>query len=185
MNQAARDAFVRTTDYGRCVYDSDNDVVDHQVVNFEFAGGATGTFTMTAFAPGGRQLRVHGTKGYITADIEARRVTLQTFSTDPKSTTIHLPEEGGGHGGGDDNVLRSLVNAIREKDPSLVLTGTEESLRTHVVAFAAETSRRENRVVDIEEFLESSLRTQTRPVSVSISRKLRRTMDSYELETPK
>ncbi len=43
--------FIKTTNYGRRAYDLDNDVVDHQVVNFEFEGGATGTFTMTAFAP--------------------------------------------------------------------------------------------------------------------------------------
>ena len=60
--------FVKTSKFGICVYDTDNDVVDHQVVNFEFEGGSTGTFTMTAFAKGGRQLRVHGTHGEIHAE---------------------------------------------------------------------------------------------------------------------
>src|SRR5690625_728733 len=35
--------------YGICVYRSDNNVVDHQVVNLEFESGATVAFTMSAF----------------------------------------------------------------------------------------------------------------------------------------
>jgi predicted dehydrogenase len=154
VSQSARDAFLRTLDYGRCVYDCDNDVVDHQVVNFEFARGATGTFTMTAFAPGGRTLRVHGTHGFMAADIEKRTIEIQSFwSADPSKRTIDLPAEDGGHGGGDDNVMGCLTRAIREDDPSLIPTGTQESLRTHVVAFAAEAARRQKRVVQIAEFV--------------------------------
>ena len=60
---------LKTTDYGLCVYQANNDVVDHQVVNMEFEGGQTVTLTMTAFTNHcGRQTRIFGTRGMITGD---------------------------------------------------------------------------------------------------------------------
>ncbi len=145
--------FVKTTNFGVCVFDCDNDAVDHQVVNFEFASGATGTFTMTAFAKGGRQLRVHGTRGEIHTHIDDRRIRLRTFWEPVKEEIIEVPEETGGHGGGDDRVMDTFIAAIQTNDPSKILTGTEESLKTHAATFAAELSRREGRTVDMASVL--------------------------------
>jgi predicted dehydrogenase len=153
LTQDQRDDFVRTSDYGKCVYGTDNDVVDHQVVSFEFEGGATGTFTMTAFAPAGRKLRVHGSHGFISADVEKRRIELhRSWGPGAGVELIDVPQVSQGtHDGCDDLIMESLVGAIRANDPSLVLTGSSESLRTHTVAFAAEIARCERRVVEIAE----------------------------------
>jgi predicted dehydrogenase len=174
--------FLRTSNYGRCAYDVDNDVVDHQVASFEFDGGTTATFTMTAFAPAGRKLRVHGTRGFIRADIEQDAIELHRFwgtarspesdAQDPYGTAesvydkpqrIEVAKLEGGHGGGDANVMRCLVRAIRTRDPQAVLTGTAESLRTHAVTFAAELARRERRVVEISELLKKTPSGENQP----------------------
>ncbi|MBQ4053255.1 MAG: Gfo/Idh/MocA family oxidoreductase [Clostridia bacterium] len=50
--------------YGRCVYLSDNDVVDHQITQMTFENGVKAVLTMTAFtAVGGRRIHFHGTLG--------------------------------------------------------------------------------------------------------------------------
>ncbi len=39
---------LKNTRYGSCVYEGENDVVDHQVVNVEYDGGVTASITMSA-----------------------------------------------------------------------------------------------------------------------------------------
>ncbi|MCB8933032.1 MAG: Gfo/Idh/MocA family oxidoreductase [Fimbriimonadaceae bacterium] len=143
---------LRTGPYGRCVFHCDNDVVDHQVLALEFEGGTTATFTMTAFTPfAGRYLRVHGTHGYLASDVDKNTIDLYRTWGGAHHERIELPPPDGSHGGGDDNVMSRFVEAVRLEDPSRVLTPTDESLRTHAIAFAGERSRRERRVVEIED----------------------------------
>ena len=148
----SREAHLRAvTDgpYGRCVWKCDNDVVDHQVVCLEFDGGITATFTMSAFTQaGGRKIRVHGTEGEI--EFTEEKMWVRTFADTTTEPVVFEAEEGG-HGGGDARVMVSFLGAVREKDPRPVLTDVRESLRTHTIVFAAELSRRQGRVVTMEE----------------------------------
>lgn len=138
--------------YGRCVYECDNDVVDHQVVNLQFAGNRTASFTMTAFnAAGHRQTRVFGTRGML----EGNGVTIQhtDFLTDTTQTiNTETNADGsllGGHGGGDFGLMDSFVRAVAENDPTPILSGPDETLESHLTVFAAEQARLKNRVVTL------------------------------------
>lgn len=135
--------------YGRCVYACDNDVVDHQVVLMEFEGGLTASFTMTAFSTmRGRNTRIFGTHGEITTD--SRVITVDDFRTGERrviDTDVNADEgAAGGHGGGDAGLMTAFTSALRHGDPSLLPSTAEESLRSHLMVFAAERARRSGTV---------------------------------------
>ncbi|MDF9878197.1 Gfo/Idh/MocA family protein [Cellulosimicrobium cellulans] len=143
---------LRTTDYGRCVYDSDNDVVDHQVVAMELEGGGAATFTMTAFSEQDhRKTQIFGTHGCLDGDGEKVRVT----DFRDGSVTVHDGGHHGAtnaaddHGGGDSGVMDAFVRAVATGDPSHVRSGAVESLQSHLAVFAAEESRHRRTVVDV------------------------------------
>ncbi|WP_082874520.1 Gfo/Idh/MocA family oxidoreductase [Arthrobacter sp. OY3WO11] len=144
-----------TGPYGRCVYFSDNDVVDHQVVNIEYDDGTTAAFTATAFtAAGPRRTRVFGSHGEIT--IEAGVISVYDFLTG--TTAVHpVPAanaqvRGEKHEGGDRGLIFAWVAALAGGDWSGVVSGLDESLVSHAAVFAAEEARRNNAVVDVGRF---------------------------------
>ena len=139
---------LRDGPYGRCVYASDNDVVDHQVVALEFGGGITGTFTMTGFTPHGhRRTQIFGTKGSIDGDGENIAVyDFLTDSTEELSVAATGADAASGHGGGDAGLMDAFVAAVAADDPELISSGPSESLETHRAVFAAERSRHEGSV---------------------------------------
>ena len=142
---------LRNGPYGRCVYACDNDVVDNQVVNFLFEGGRTANFTMTAFAEmGHRQNRIFGTRGQLVGD--GRLIHHYDFLTD-HTETIDTAAAGAsileGHGGGDFGLMASFVKALATGDTSVILSGPDESLESHLIVFAAEKSRRTVSVVNL------------------------------------
>ncbi len=44
--------YLKTTNYGRCVYQMENDQADHYTANIEFEEGITAAFSMEALPPG-------------------------------------------------------------------------------------------------------------------------------------
>ncbi|HEY8657247.1 MAG TPA: Gfo/Idh/MocA family oxidoreductase [Candidatus Limnocylindria bacterium] len=141
-------AALRDGPYGRCVYGCDNDVVDHQVVSIEFAGGVTAAFTMTAFAePAPRKTQLFGTRGSIDGD--GRTIKVFDFLT-RRTESIEVPAPETGHSGGDDGVIAAFCHAVATRDGGTILSGPRESLETHRMVFAAERARRDGTVVSLD-----------------------------------
>jgi predicted dehydrogenase len=140
---------LREGPYGRCVFACDNDVVDHQVVNMDFEGDRTASFTMTAFCnEHGRQIRIFGTRGAIKAD--SRMIWLTDFQT---GETIEIDTEVlndgsllSGHGGGDGELVRGFIKAIFTGNNSYILSGPNETLESHLMVLGSERSRRNGTV---------------------------------------
>ena len=143
---------LRIGPYGRCVYACDNDVVDNQVVIMEYEGGRTANFTMTAFTPfSDRITKVFGTHGALYGD--GSRIEHHNFVThETKIIDTEAPQAGilGGHGGGDLGLMESYISALSNNDPSQILSGPDESLETHLIVFAAEQARKENRITQVK-----------------------------------
>ncbi len=148
LSEAGRRKALEEGPYGRCVYHCDNDVVDRQIVNLEFEGGAVATFTMTAFsADFTRQLKIFGTEGQITADMAAQKIVLHRFGQEKEIIPVDMGLEESGHGGGDYGIMRDFLSVLRQGGESR--TSADISLQSHLICFAAERSRLENVVVEL------------------------------------
>ncbi len=137
-------AALRNGPYGKCVYATDNDVVDHQVVALDFADGVTGSFTMTAFTGFRmRQTRIFGSHGEITTDSWV--ITVEDFVTGEKreidTRALVDATTGAGHGGGDKALMVAMLQAVQQGRPELILSDADTSLMSHLMVFAAESAR--------------------------------------------
>ena len=151
---------ITETNYGRCVFQCDNDVVDHQVVNLEYASGATVSFTMSAFTKGGRKVRIMGTKGELYAEMSWDHVNVFDFATRKMeeikiADAIRDEEISGGHGGGDRGIIRSFCRMLAGTYEGNSISDISVSIKNHLTAFAAEASRVENRIVNMEDYINS------------------------------
>ncbi|KAF7668628.1 hypothetical protein LDENG_00296240 [Lucifuga dentata] len=142
---------LRTGPYGRCVYECDNDVCTNQVVNMEFEGGVTAAFSMVAFTEElcKRKTTISGSKGELSYN--GHEVRVFDFLT--QNSTKHTADDNSwhfgmhGHGGADYHLMAAFISAVANNDPSLIRSGPEETLRSHLLVFEAERARLESRVV--------------------------------------
>ncbi len=140
--------------YGRCVYQCDNDVVDHQVVNMELVDGVTVTLIMQGQGDQEcRTMRWDGTRAtlYATFTYAGETMEIHDHHTGEVERIAIPVSNDGGHGGGDFGIVRSFINAINGQ-PDDSITTARESLESHLLAFAAEESRLSRTVIDMDEY---------------------------------
>lgn len=149
LSPAGRMAALRTGPWGRCVYTAGSDVVDHQVVTMELATGASVVLVMHGHSgEESRTMRYDGTRATLRARF-GRNSTIEVIDHSTESTeSIPIAAPQGGHGGGDNGVVRAFLSAVR--DAQRPLTAAADSLESHLLAFAAEQARLSGEVVDID-----------------------------------
>ena len=135
-------ADLKGTQYDRCVYKSDNDVVDHQVSIMLFENGKTACHTMTAFSKEiYRDLKIHGTKAELVGCVEDNTLEIRTFGGETERIEIDLSAANvGGHMGGDFFMMNSLHRALNGEKAEGI-SYLDVSIDSHLIAFAAEESR--------------------------------------------
>ncbi len=133
---------LKTTNYGRCVYQMENDQADHYTANILFEGGATASFSMEAFTSyEGRRTRIMGTMGDIVGDMTSFEFT--DFRTGKKTI---WKSETDAHGGGDWRLAENWVEAVASQNPNLLSSTIDVSIESHMMAFKAEKSRLKNKI---------------------------------------
>ena len=140
---------VRRGPFGACVWQADNDVVDHQVVSMEFASGTTATCTMTGYsATHGRRTRLQGSKGELLFDEALGSVTIRKFSNpNPEIIRIQPPDS---YHPEDREIVANWLSAIHDSSNG-VMVNAQEATKTHAIVFAAERSRKEKRTIEMSE----------------------------------
>jgi predicted dehydrogenase len=157
LSYEARLRALQTGPYGRCVYDMDNDVVDHQVVTLEHRNGAVTTLIMHGHSDQEeRTMRYDGTRATLRARFSYRGASDITLHDHRSGETEHVSLDNsgeGGHGGGDLGVLAAFAGAVRHAGAG-ALNSARTSLESHLLAFAAERSRTTGAAVDMAAYRE-------------------------------
>lgn len=135
--------------YGKCVWYSDNDVCEHQVVNMIFGDDITVGFNMEGMTSyGGRRTRIFGTKGDINGD--SQKLEVAEFDTGKKHLwDVSSAKLTSGHGGGDFGLVRDFIQAVSRRDPDLLTSTLAASMDSHLMGFRAEESRHAGGAVKI------------------------------------
>lgn len=155
MTPEALEKSLRNGPYGRCVFYCDNDVMDTQSVNIEYENGLTVSMILSAFTPHGRKIQIMGSDGFIEGDgSEIRILDFHTEEYETIDANSLSDDVAGGHGGGDDGLMKAFVQAVETKSNDPISGDALQMLESHLLVFAAEESRMQNRVVNFGDYCE-------------------------------
>ena len=143
--------WLKSSDYGRCVFRCDNDVVDHQTVAMEFEDDITANLTMTAFETG-RYIEIFGTEGvlkggYFTKKTTGKDIIVHRWDGQHKEYTVTEDTTEDHHMGGDSGIMEALHDEMTGKGNPV-----SSYIQSHIMAYAAEESRISDKKIEIQQF---------------------------------
>ena len=156
--------FLKKDVYGQCVYKTDMDIVDRQCVSIEFENGSIATLNMIGgTSKAGRHIHVICEYGEIVGYVEENKIILRVFDQNEVKYTEEVIDcskeyqrgDGdnsvAGHYGGDYFLMKDAVRYFNGISESVSVTKIEDSLNGHYVCYAAEISRKERKMLSLDE----------------------------------
>lgn len=159
ITREEKEAFLKTDDYGKCVFKLKRNLVDRQDVSVQFKNGSVGTLTVVGGSThAGRDIVIVGSKGEIRGRFEDNKFEIyETIHNGKDSRSVHetvdinkLLVKGSGHGSGDVCIMQDYVKFLNGDTSSISITALSDSINGHLCVYAAEKSRKEENVVEIE-----------------------------------
>lgn len=137
--------------YGKCVYQCENNQPDQIVSIIEFEDDILVSFILQCFTHlNTRLFSIYGTKGQITSPIYGTIIVHEFFADKHEEIFAGAPE--GSHGGGDYNVIHKFLECVKNNATEIANNILKEVIQAHILGFAIEKSRKENKIVYREEF---------------------------------
>jgi predicted dehydrogenase len=153
FKQDGGSVFSHLTDFDMCVFNSDKNIVDHEVVNIEYENGLTACFTVTTLSAetsSNRTMVLFGTEATLFADFNKREIRVAGIC--PKNEVVHVfADDHSGHGGGDHALFSDFIDAIRINDTCA--NDARAGMMSSLVTLSAEISMSDKRVIDLRELM--------------------------------
>ncbi|HJX50800.1 MAG TPA: Gfo/Idh/MocA family oxidoreductase [Candidatus Nanoarchaeia archaeon] len=156
LSEEGRLKAIQEGEYGKCVFKCDNNVPDNQDVLIEFENGVKANFALRG---GGdeptRKILMQFERGEISGNLRKGKLNKIKYTGRrgegeiTEIDTQHL----GSHGGGDPLLITAFLDNIRSQNFEASLTSAQKSLQGHLLAFAAEESRKSNKVLNYKKYL--------------------------------
>ena len=140
------------TQYDKCVFKNDNDVVDHQVTIMQFANGKTACHTMCGFsAECYRDIKIYGTKAELYGRMEDNAFEIRNFGGEVEKVSLDISAANVGAHNGSDYFMMDSIHKIMNGVKANGVTYLDVSIESHFMSFAAEESRlNQGKTVNIE-----------------------------------
>jgi len=131
-----------------CVFHTGSDLVDRFRSIYEYEDGTVVNLNVEpVWAPPGRFLYICGTRASLAASSAENRISVRDLLTDDEKV-YHPRAPAGGHGGADELCVQHFLDWL--DTPTLTPRATvRDGLETVLMACAAETARKEHRVVEL------------------------------------
>jgi predicted dehydrogenase len=99
-----------------CVYNSEKDIVDHELMSIQYASGVVAQFELCLFGhEENRTMTIHGTRAVLEVDL--LRQTLRFLPLRGEGEHRTFEGAAGGHGGGDDVLVADLIRSVETCEP--------------------------------------------------------------------